>query len=322
MGVGEKALQVFVGRLAPRGALASRFLLCDPRQKHRGLTGWTTGEQMRRLRDMIAVVDLGRRTTKVRRMVERMQAGDLRALARAISVVEDEGEGAAELLAVCEESTGRALRIGITGPPGAGKSTLVDQMVRLLRAAGKTVGVVAIDPSSPITGGALLGDRIRMQGSPVDPGVFVRSMASRGMMGGLAKTTGAVCAVLEAAEKDVILVETVGAGQDSVAVTGLVNVTIVVTVSGLGDDVQAMKAGLMEIADIFVVNKSDREGADRTEQEIRGGQGVGGRVRPVLRTIASTGEGVEELIEAVESILRERNNSGVRRKILSLEVRA
>ncbi len=236
-------------------------------------------------------------------MLERLRSGDVRALARAVSMVEDGAPEAAELLAACREFAKRALRIGVTGPPGAGKSTLVDQMVRHLRKDGMTVGVVAVDPSSPYTGGALLGDRIRMQGFEGDSGVYIRSMASRGLMGGVAKAAADVCTVMEAAGWDAILIETVGVGQDEVAVSGLADVTVLVLVPGLGDEVQILKAGVMETADIFVVNKSDREGADLVEAEIRVMQSLGesgvGWVAPVQRTVATTGEGVAELMDAV-----------------------
>jgi LAO/AO transport system kinase len=236
-------------------------------------------------------------------MVERLRSGDVRALARALSVVEDGGAAAGELVAACRVFAGGALRVGVTGPPGAGKSTLVDQMVRRLRGEGKTVGVVAVDPSSPYTGGALLGDRIRMQGFAGDDGVFIRSMASRGALGGVAKAAADVCAVMEAAGRESIIIETVGVGQDEVDVIGVADVTVLVLVPGMGDEVQSLKAGVMEVADIFVVNKSDRGGAELVEQEIVAMQGLapehGVWVAPVVRTVATTGEGVGELMEAV-----------------------
>ncbi|WP_263384119.1 methylmalonyl Co-A mutase-associated GTPase MeaB [Granulicella arctica] len=258
------------------------------------------------MRGIIADVDVRELDRQARGMVERMRAGDVRSLARAVSLVEDRGVGAAELLAACAQFVGSAVRVGVTGPPGAGKSTLVDQMARWLRGQGKTVGVVAVDPSSPYTGGALLGDRIRMQGFVGDDGVFVRSMASRGAMGGLAQGARDVCSVLEAAGRELILIETVGVGQDEVAVMGLADVTVLVLVPGMGDDVQSLKAGVMEVADVFVVNKSDRGGAERVEQEIRAVQGLvanEGWVPEVVRTVATTGEGVGELMGAVERFL-------------------
>jgi LAO/AO transport system kinase len=240
---------------------------------------------------------------EIKKMMARLRAGDVRALARAVSVVEDRSPLAAELLVACREFAGSALRIGVTGSAGAGKSTLVDQMVRRLRTEGQTVGVVAVDPSSPYTGGALLGDRIRMQGFAGDAGVYIRSMASRGAMGGVARTAADVCSVIEAAGRQTILIETVGVGQDEVEVIGLADVTVLVLVPGMGDEVQSLKAGLMEVADIFVVNKSDRGGAELVEAQIVAMQGLtaerGGWVPPVVRTVATSGEGVAELMEAV-----------------------
>ncbi len=236
-------------------------------------------------------------------MMARLRAGDVRALARAVSLVED-GAGAA-LVAACRAVGARALRVGITGPPGAGKSTLVDQMARVLRKEGLRVGVVAVDPSSPYSGGALLGDRIRMQGFEGDDGVYIRSMASRGMMGGLARGVEDVCVVMEAAGREAILVETVGVGQDEVDVTGVVDVTVLVLVPGMGDEVQSLKAGVMEVADVFVVNKSDREGAERLEAEILGMQGLSADAKkvPVVRTVGTTGEGVGELMGVVRGLV-------------------
>ena len=257
------------------------------------------------MRGIIADVDkdLQVESGKVTQMMARLRAGDVRALARAVSVVEDGGTLAGELLAACRDFGGRALRVGVTGPPGAGKSTLVDQMAKWLRADGQMVGVVAVDPSSPYTGGALLGDRIRMQGFAGDAGVFIRSMASRGAMGGVARAAEGVCAVMEAAGRQTILIETVGVGQDEVDVIGLADVTVLVLVPGMGDEVQSLKAGVMEVAEVFVVNKSDRGGAELVEQEIVAMQGLaasrGGWVPPVVMTVATSGEGVKELMEAV-----------------------
>lgn len=247
---------------------------------------------------------------EIAQMMERLRAGDVRTLARAVSVVEDGGPLAGELLAVCRETEGRALRVGVTGPPGAGKSTLVDQMARWLRTEGQSVGILAVDPSSPYTGGALLGDRIRMQGFAGDDGVYIRSMASRGAMGGVARAAADVCSVMEAAGRQTILIETVGVGQDEVDVIGVADLTVLVLVPGMGDEVQTLKAGVMEVADIFVVNKSDRGGAELVEQEIVAMQGLvteqGEWVPPVVRTVATTGEGVQELMEAVRRCAAEK----------------
>jgi LAO/AO transport system kinase len=252
----------------------------------------------------------------VAELLARLVGGDVRALARAVSLVEDGGEGAEELLTGCRALGKRSLRIGVTGAPGVGKSTLVDRMVRELRAVGGTVGVIAVDPTSPLTGGALLGDRIRMQAFSGDDGVFIRSMASRGVSGGIGAKAVAVCAVLEAAGRETIVIETVGVGQDEVAVAGLADVTLLVLVPGMGDDVQSLKAGVMEIADIFVVNKSDQPGAEQVEAEILEMQGLVsgvGAVAPVLPTAASTGEGVAELMEAIGRWGASRKASGAGR---------
>jgi GTPase len=257
---------------------------------------------------------------EITQMMERLRGGDVRALARAVSIVEDGATTAAELLAACREFAGAGLRIGVTGPPGAGKSTLVDQMARWLRAQGQMVGVVAVDPSSPYTGGALLGDRIRMQGFAGDDGVYIRSMASRGAMGGVARAAGDVCTVMEAAGRETILIETVGVGQDEVEVVGLADVTVLVLVPGMGDEVQSLKAGVMEVADVFVVNKSDRGGAELVEQEIVAMQGLvavgGGWVPPVVRTVATTGEGVGELMETVRRCAVEKGTGRERSRFL------
>ena len=237
-------------------------------------------------------------------LLERMRAGDVRALARAISLVENETAAAAALLSACFPYAGTALHIGLTGSPGAGKSTLVDQLALHYRTQQQTVGVIAVDPTSPYTGGAILGDRIRMQRHHADAGLYIRSMATRGYLGGLARATADVASVVEASGKDRLLIETVGVGQDEVDIVRLADVTVVILVPGLGDDVQSIKAGILEIADIFVVNKSDREGADRVEREIRTMQSLGthsdGWIPPVLQTVATTGKGIPELAEMIE----------------------
>jgi LAO/AO transport system kinase len=234
---------------------------------------------------------------------DRVRKGDVRALARAITTVENRAEGSAELLKALFPHTGSARIIGLTGSPGAGKSTLVDQLAREYRKQQKNIGIVAVDPTSPYSGGAILGDRIRMISHHADPGIFIRSMATRGALGGLASTTADVAAVLDASGRDLVLVETVGVGQDEVDIVRLADVTIVILVPGMGDDVQSIKAGIMEIADIFVINKADREGAERVEREIRAMQSLAPRadnwVPPVVKTVASEGKGVADLVQAI-----------------------
>jgi len=236
---------------------------------------------------------------------ERVLAGDVRAIARAISLIEDESPAAADLVRRIFPSTGRAYLVGVTGPPGAGKSTLVDRLTAELRGAGQTVGVIAVDPTSPFSGGAILGDRVRMQAHAGDPGVFIRSMATRGHLGGLARATGEAALVLDAAGKDVVLIETVGVGQDEIDIVRTADVSIVTVVPGSGDEVQALKAGIMEIADIFVVNKADREGADRMAASIEANLSLqtfaaGDWRPPILKTEATTGTGVPELVAGIE----------------------
>jgi LAO/AO transport system kinase len=237
--------------------------------------------------------------------IERLRSGDARALARAISTVENRAAGWAELLKALFPYTGKARIIGLTGPPGAGKSTLVDQLAKHYRnkKENRTVGIIAVDPTRPYTGGAILGDRIRMQDHYGDPGIYIRSMATRGSLGGLARATADAASVLDASGRDLVMIETVGVGQDEVDIVRLADVTIVILVPGMGDDVQTIKAGIMEIADIFVINKSDHEGAERVEREIRALQSLATRhdhwTPPIVKTVASEGVGTEELAAAI-----------------------
>ena len=237
--------------------------------------------------------------------VDRIRAGEVRALARAISVIEDNRPEAAPLLKALFPFSGKARVIGLTGSPGAGKSTLVDQLAREYRKQGRTLGIIAVDPTSPYTGGAILGDRIRMQAHHADSGIFIRSMATRGNLGGLARATTDVATALDASGKDVVLIETVGVGQDEIDIVRLADVTIVILVPGMGDDVQTIKAGIMEIADIFVINKSDREGAERVEREIRAMQSLALRsdqwTPPIVKTVATEGKGIPELAATIGS---------------------
>jgi GTPase len=244
-------------------------------------------------------------------LAERVVSGDPRAVARAISLIEDENPATPDLIRAIFRRTGRAYLVGVTGPPGAGKSTLVDRLTSELRRLGQTVGVIAVDPTSPFTGGAVLGDRLRMQTHAEDQAVFIRSMATRGHLGGLARATGDAALVLDASGKEVILIETVGVGQDEVDIIRTADISIVTLVPGAGDDVQALKAGIMEIADIFVVNKADREGADRVVAEIEANLGLRAYGAeewrpPILKTTATTGAGVAELVAAIWTF-RERS---------------
>jgi len=240
----------------------------------------------------------------IKELVRRIRAGEVRALSRAISMVEDRTKESTELLKALFPYSGNALLLGLTGSPGAGKSTLVDQVAREYRKQGKTIGVVAVDPTSPFSGGAILGDRIRMQSHYADTGIYIRSMATRGSLGGLASTTADVATVLDASGRNLVMIETVGVGQDEVDIVRLADVTIVVLVPGMGDDVQTIKAGIMEIADIFVINKSDRDGAERVEREVRAMQSLALRndswTPPIVKTVATSGTGMTELLAAIE----------------------
>jgi LAO/AO transport system kinase len=247
-------------------------------------------------------------------LIKQLRSGDARTLARAISTVENRSPGRAELLKALFPQTGHARILGLTGPPGAGKSTLVDQLAKHYRKQDRTVGIIAVDPTSPYTGGAILGDRIRMQDHFSDPGIYIRSMATRGSLGGLARTTADVATVMDASGRDLIMIETVGVGQDEVDIVRLADVTVVILVPGMGDDVQSIKAGIMEIADIFVINKSDREGTERVEREIRALQSLAIRsdhwTPSIVKTVASEGTGIGELVAAIaeyEAYLQKEN---------------
>jgi len=246
--------------------------------------------------------------------IDRLRSGDVRTLARAISLVENRAAGWPELLKALFPHTGKARVIGLTGAPGAGKSTLVDQLAKHYRKENQTVGIIAVDPTSPYTGGAILGDRIRMADHFSDPGIYIRSMATRGSLGGLARATADVATVLDASGRDLVMIETVGVGQDEVDIVRLADVTVVILVPGMGDDVQSIKAGIMEIADIFVINKSDREGAERVERELRAMQSLAMRndhwTPSIVKTVASEGVGTKELAKAIadyETYLKSKN---------------
>ncbi|MBW2058765.1 MAG: methylmalonyl Co-A mutase-associated GTPase MeaB [Deltaproteobacteria bacterium] len=242
-------------------------------------------------------------------LAERILRGDVRAAARLMRDIDDDLPGAWQELKRLYPRTGRAYIVGITGSPGSGKSTLVDKIIEIYRKEGKTVGIVAVDPSSPFTGGAILGDRIRMQRHSTDEGVFIRSLATRGYLGGISRSTHDVINVMDAMGKDIIIVETVGVGQDEVDIVNTAHTSIVVSVPGLGDEVQVIKAGILEIADIFVINKCEREGAERLEQELRVMMEMAppredGWVPPIFKTEAVVGKGIFELVYGIS---RHRN---------------
>ncbi len=257
-------------------------------------------------------------------VIDRITAGDLNAVARAISKVEDGAADAAELMRKVFPRTGRALIIGITGAPGAGKSSLVDKLAAIYRKRGERVGIIAVDPSSPFSGGAILGDRIRMQALSLDKGVFIRSMATRGNLGGLARATVDAVAILDAAGYAKIIIETVGVGQDEVEIVKTADVCVVVLVPGMGDDVQAMKAGIMEIGDIFAINKADREGVLRTEKDVEALLSLSmredGWQPPIVKTIAIENKGIELLASAIDQCRESQQKTdanGARRQAIA-----
>ncbi len=247
-------------------------------------------------------------TIAVDNWAEQVRAGDVRAISRAITAIENHDPQAEQILRQLFPSTGQAYLLGVTGAPGTGKSTLVDRLAAFYRREQQTVGIIAVDPTSPFTGGAILGDRIRMQGHATDAGIYIRSMATRGFLGGLARATGDVALLLDAAGKQLVLIETVGVGQDEIDIVRLADCTLVVLVPGFGDDVQNMKAGLMEIGDIFVINKADREGAERLEQQLHAMLQVvperGGWKPLVVRTVATENKGIDALAGAVADFRR------------------
>lgn len=257
-------------------------------------------------------------TLSVEKWAEQVRAGEVRAVSRAISAIENHEQEAEALLRLLFPQTGQAYLTGVTGAPGTGKSTLVDRLASYHRKKNEQVGVIAVDPTSPYSGGAILGDRIRMQGHAGDAGTFIRSMATRGFLGGLARATAEVALILDAAGKRQVLIETVGVGQDEIDIVRLADCVLVVLVPGLGDDIQNMKAGLMEIGDIFVLNKTDREGADRLEQQLLAMLSLvmprEGWHPPVVRTMATENRGIAELAQTIAKFERHFESSGERRK--------
>ncbi|MFD7157612.1 methylmalonyl Co-A mutase-associated GTPase MeaB [Kribbella sp. NPDC059898] len=259
---------------------------------------------------------MGRRTAPVGELVERAREGDSRAVARLISLVEDESPLLREVMAALAPYAGNAHIVGVTGSPGVGKSTSTSALVTAYREAGQRVGVLAVDPSSPFSGGALLGDRVRMQDHATDRGVFIRSMASRGHLGGLSWSTPQALRVLDAAGFDVVLVETVGVGQSEVEIAGMADTTLVLLAPGMGDGIQAAKAGILEVGDIYVVNKADRDGAQSVIRDLRSMLALAERAEgawkpPILKTVASRNEGVAEVVQAIDDRLQWMTGNGV-----------
>lgn len=258
-------------------------------------------------------------------IAEKITSGDIRAVARLIRDIDDKVPEAREVLKDLYPSTGKAYVVGITGAPGVGKSTLVDQMVTYLRKDGKTVGVLAVDPTSPFSGGAILGDRIRMQRHSMDEGVFIRSMATRGYFGGLTQSTRSAIDVLDAMGKDYIIVETVGVGQDEIDIVQSAHTTVIILIPGMGDDIQALKAGILEVGDIFVINKADREGADRTVNDIRlmiemdEKRYKDGWKPPILTAQAVFDKGIKEILDEIEKHRTYVTSSPERQSMLKCE---
>src|SRR5579872_5431594 len=322
----------WVGRGRPESKTSCVFLRTSPNSEtamtlRSHLIARSATLLIRSQDSLLSVTETAPRTATLDDFVQRVRSGDVRALARAISAIEDDSAQASRLMKVLFRHSGRATVIGLTGSPGAGKSTLVDQLAREYRKQEKTIGIIAVDPTSPYTGGAILGDRIRMQAHHADNGIYIRSMATRGFLGGLAPATADVATLLDAAGKHIVLIETVGVGQDEIDIVRLADVTVVILVPGMGDDVQTIKAGIMEIADIFVINKVDHDGAERVEREIRAMQSLAIRADqwtpPIVKTVATDGRGIQELADAITAYESHHQKLGLtsQRKVQNWEVR-